>query len=478
MDSGMNTDNDTLFNKRAIRKPVLAVLLMVLPFAVCAQEVGKIKYARGAVTLQNADGSEARLVGTDDLILQGEVIKTGPRSFAVITLQDDTKMTLRPKTTFAVEEMHAKKDKKASALLRLFRGGLRTITGFISKFNPDGYHIRTAVATIGIRGTEFDARLCEDDCAKENNAIENKQEKKAAQTVARAVFVRGGLSAKAYAGGTRELKSGDAIYEGDTLSTGDNDYAIIVFRDRSRVSLQSNTDFRVDELKYDEKKKESHSALFSLLKGGLRTVTGLIGKFSPQKYRMRTAVATIGIRGTGYDLLCTGPCVSGGDKSSTPKEGEGLWANVWSGKIAFGDRVLDTNQAGFIKDRATPAEVLPDIPRFFQQNPVPKPTDFKVDESKLFVGAKTQKVEPGLYVSVTHGKVSVSAANSGQQKTVTANQALFTDASGKTINEVPVPAFQQFDNIPKPDSTNVDTLEFGAGVLGDSGDKDMVCEIK
>lgn len=478
MDVSMNTDSGTKISGQGIYKPILAILLAVLPFAVCAQEVGKIKYARGAVTLQKADGSDARLAGKNDLILQGEVIKTGPRSFAIINLQDDTKMTLRPKTTFAVEEMNAKKDKKASALLRLFRGGLRTVTGFISKFNPDGYRVRTAVATIGIRGTEFDARLCEQDCADENRAIEKKQEKQAARTVARAVFVRGGLKAKAYAGKTRELRSGDAIFEGDTLSTGDRDYAILVFRDRSRVSLQANTDFRVDELKFDEKKKESHSALFSLLKGGLRTVTGLIGKLSPQKYKMRTTVATIGIRGTGYDLLCTGPCAIGGDEAATPDEGDGLWANVWEGKIAFGDRVLDTNQAGYIRDRATPAEILPDIPSFFQQNPIPRPTDFKVDESTLFVGGRTQKVDPGLYVSVTSGKVSVAAARSGQRKTVTANQALFTDATGQTVNEVPVPAFQEFDNIPKPDAPKLDTLDIGPGVLGDTGDKDLVCEIK
>ena len=467
-----------MFNIQAMYRSILAFLLVVLPFTVCAQEVGKIRYTRGAVTLQKADGSDARLAGKDDLILQGEVIKTGPRSFAIINLQDDTKMTLRPKTTFAVEEMNAKKDNKASALLRLFRGGLRTVTGFISKFNPNGYRIRTAVATIGIRGTEFDARLCEQDCADENSAIEKKQQKQTDRTVARAVFIRGGLNAKAYAGGTRELRSGDAIYEGDTLVTAERGYAILVFRDRSRVSLQANTEFRVDELKYDEQKKEQHSALFSLLKGGLRTVTGLIGKFSPQKYRMRTAVATIGIRGTGYDLLCTGPCVSGGSNPSATEEGEGLWANVWEGKIAFGDQVLDTNQAGYIKDRATPAVVLPDIPKFFQQNPVPRPTDFKVDESKLFVGGKAQKVEPGLYVSVTHGKVSVAAARTGQTKTVTANQALFADATGQTVSEVPVPAFQQFDKIPKPDSPNVDAINIGPGVLGDTGDKGLVCEIK
>ena len=119
-----------------------------------------------------------------------------------------------------------------------------------------------------------------------------------------------------------------------------------------------------------------------------------------------------------------------------------------------------------------------EVPRFFQQNPVPRPTDFKVDESKLFVSARTQKVDPGLYVSVTSGKVSVAALGTGESKTIGANQALFTDASGRTVSEVPVPAFQQFDNIPRPNAPNVDTLELGTGVLGDTGGKELICEIK
>ena len=63
-----------MFNIQAMYRSILAFLLVVLPFTVCAQEVGKIRYTRGAVTLQKADGSDARLAGKDDLILQGEVI--------------------------------------------------------------------------------------------------------------------------------------------------------------------------------------------------------------------------------------------------------------------------------------------------------------------------------------------------------------------------------------------------------------------
>ena len=54
-----------------------------------------------------------------------------------------------------------------SLLLGLLKGGLRVATGLIGKRNPAAVSFSTPTATIGIRGTEFDARLCEDDCAAE-----------------------------------------------------------------------------------------------------------------------------------------------------------------------------------------------------------------------------------------------------------------------------------------------------------------------
>jgi hypothetical protein len=41
----------------------------------------------------------------------------------------------------------------------------------------------------------------------------------------------------------------------------------------------------------------------SLVRGGLRTVSGLIGKVKKQDYKLQTATSTIGIRGTGYSVM-------------------------------------------------------------------------------------------------------------------------------------------------------------------------------
>lgn len=459
---------------------IISSLLLIIGMLFCsftyAKQVGEIKYARGAVTIQNEDGSGARLIGKGDILNEGDVIKTGPKSFAILSLADETRLTIRPQTAFAVEKMNAEKTSKATALLRLFRGGFRAITGYISKNNPRGYRIRTSVATIGIRGTQFDARLCNEDCANENKKLEKKLKKKQAKVIGRVAFKRGNIKAVNFAEKTRELKTRSDLYEGDTLTTGDNSYAVIVFRDKSRISLQSNTDFRIDELRFDAEKPSAASALFSLLRGGLRAVTGLVGKLTPKNYRMRTRFSTIGIRGTGYDLLCTGPCAGIGPSNIDLPKGDGLYASVWSGAITLDEKTLNTGQSAFVKNASTPAILLPAIPAFFRDNPVPKPNEVEVDDID-FSQAESQDVPPGLYVSVTEGEVTVKSEHTNESVNISKGEAAFADALGQQVKQLPaIPAFQKFDIYPTPDKFKAGSLNIGRGVLGD--EEGLVCEIQ
>ena len=467
-----------------IRKYV-AILLLTLTaltsIAVQAKQVGEIQYARGAITVQQSDGSGARLIGKGDKLNTGEVIKTGPKSFLILRLDDDTRMTLRPETTFAVEEYAAERNNKAKALLRLFRGGMRTITGFISKMNSSAYRIKTPTATIGIRGTEFDARLCAEDCAAENSKLDSKIQADAQRTIAKIVFMRGEVKANDFLDRSRTLSRLSSVYEGDTITTDSDSYAILVFRDKSRVSLQENTQFRVDELRYEFNTEETGvSALFSLLRGGLRTVTGLIGKSYPDKYRMRTAIATIGIRGTGYDMLCTGPCANDNSTAATPMpKGDGLYTYVWEGGVTVGEQPVLLDQSAFINNKFASVEILPSVPAHFIDNPMPKPDTMDVDESKLFTAKSGETVPPGLYLSVSQGEVTLHSDVTKASVKIKKGQAVFADVDGKLVQQLPaIPTFQQYDAYPTPDKLTPTGLETDSGILGDIENKDMVCEIK
>lgn len=120
-----------------------------------------------------------------------------------------------------------------------------------------------------------------------------------AETAGKVSFVTGNVTATAQDGQSRALKRGDAINGGDRIETRGGRLQIR-FTDGGFVALQPNTVFGVDQYLYANKAPEETSLFFSLLRGGMRTVTGAIGKVNKQSYKVRTPVATIGIRGTGY----------------------------------------------------------------------------------------------------------------------------------------------------------------------------------
>ena len=65
------------------------------------------------------------------------------------------------------------------------------------------------------------------------------------------------------------------------------------------VALDPNTEYVIEDYRFDQASSDSGRSFFNLVRGGVRFVTGAIGKVKRKNWRMRTAVATIGIRGTG-----------------------------------------------------------------------------------------------------------------------------------------------------------------------------------
>jgi hypothetical protein len=125
-----------------------------------------------------------------------------------------------------------------------------------------------------------------------------------AETAGKVSFVTGNVTATTPDGQSRALRRGDAINGGDRIETRGGRLQIR-FTDGGFVALQPNTVFGVDQYLYANKAPEETSLFFSLLRGGMRTITGAIGKVNKQSYKVRTPVATIGIRGTGYRATTT-----------------------------------------------------------------------------------------------------------------------------------------------------------------------------
>ena len=122
----------------------------------------------------------------------------------------------------------------------------------------------------------------------------------AAQVAGTIVQLSGPLMARKADGAMRILSMKSEVESGDTLVTEKNTYAMVKFIDNSEITLKPSTTFKVENFSYDAGKPDGDSASFNLVKGGLRSVTGLLGKRNKEKFSMKTPSATIGIRGTTF----------------------------------------------------------------------------------------------------------------------------------------------------------------------------------
>lgn len=121
--------------------------------------------------------------------------------------------------------------------------------------------------------------------------------------------VSGTVLARNAGGQTRILSLRSEVNEGDLVLTSENTYVRIKFTDGGDLVLRPNTQLKIDAYSYSESAPSGDSLAMSLLKGGLRSVTGLLGRRNPGAYKLNTATATVGIRGTHLGaLVCNNDC--------------------------------------------------------------------------------------------------------------------------------------------------------------------------
>lgn len=175
----------------------------------------------------------------------------------------------------------------------------------------------------------------------------------AADSAGRVVSVTGQVQATGADGQSRAVRKNDMVDTGDMLSTNDG-RAQIHFRDGGVIALKPRTQFRIDEYNYAGSEDGSERSFFSLLKGGFRAISGAIGHKNRNAYRVQTAVATIGIRGTAYEAdLCNNDCEG--------KE-NGLHETTDDGTTNLANRAgsldVPAGKSAWVKDENTPPVLL------------------------------------------------------------------------------------------------------------------------
>ena len=178
-----------------------------------------------------------------------------------------------------------------------------------------------------------------------------------AHSAGQVVNVSGPLFAIKGDGARRVLAVGSSVDQGDMLITEEKTYARIKFSDGSEVVLRPETALKVSNYTYTEDKPQSDNMVLNLIRGGLRSVTGLLGKRNRDRFRLDTSTATIGIRGTHFGaLLCADNCASVHTVSGQAPD-NGLHVDVSSGAIVVttnaGQQVVNTGEFGFVKNNFT-----------------------------------------------------------------------------------------------------------------------------
>lgn len=189
----------------------------------------------------------------------------------------------------------------------------------------------------------------------------------AQNSAARVMSVSGTASAIDPQGRERAIAKGADVYAGDKVVTTASGLVQMRLHDGGYISVRPSTEMVIDQFVHDEKDANKSSFLVSLLRGGFRSITGLIGRTNPSGYQIRAATATVGIRGTDHEpmLVLDTP----GTQAQDPPPG--LYDKVNEGETFIRNKngvlTLKAGDVGFSPITTdTPPQVLLKIPNFYR----------------------------------------------------------------------------------------------------------------
>lgn len=136
-----------------------SVLLVLLLFPVFGQAqtriAGKVELAEGIARITDKDNRERR-PAVGDKVYEGDAIATAPRAELHLAMADGASFIVRENTKITIRAYVADGGDQDKSLIDLAQGALRSITGWIGRYNRSNYAIRTPLVTIGVRGTDHE----------------------------------------------------------------------------------------------------------------------------------------------------------------------------------------------------------------------------------------------------------------------------------------------------------------------------------
>ena len=132
----------------------LAAVVLLTATHANAADIGRIKIAKGSVTIER-DGRAVRgAVGTR--VQTSDRITTGADGSVGITMDDDSVLSAGPNSVLSLDRYAFDPTTNQGRFdAGLNKGTLTVISGRIAKQSPDAMTVRTPAILLGVRGTTF-----------------------------------------------------------------------------------------------------------------------------------------------------------------------------------------------------------------------------------------------------------------------------------------------------------------------------------
>jgi hypothetical protein len=146
-------------------RPLVFTLLVVtapllVPAAGHASDAGQVKVVRGAAWIERAGTRVPAQVGAR--VAQSDVVVTGADGSLGITFADDSRLSIGPNSTLAIDRFAFDSTTHQGAFdTSLRKGTLSAVSGKLARQSPEAMTVKTPSAILGVRGTEFVVRTGE-----------------------------------------------------------------------------------------------------------------------------------------------------------------------------------------------------------------------------------------------------------------------------------------------------------------------------
>ncbi len=134
-------------------------LLLLIFTAFVWSNIGNVGAYKGTATVTR--GSSTLNIENGMTLNVKDKITTSKKSQVQVILKDNTVVTIGPKSIFVFDAYIFGGKDDSEVKMHIDRGFFRSVTGKIGKLAPERFKVKTASATIGIRGTDFSARVSE-----------------------------------------------------------------------------------------------------------------------------------------------------------------------------------------------------------------------------------------------------------------------------------------------------------------------------